>query len=187
MWTDYVVNVYCVKLQGKWNKNIPLCLLALLLMSLPVLQRSSYHFLTSLPNSKPICPVTLHHLLPFLQSHLQLSSQKNPLATFHFPFPMLSNVLYLQRQWKVTMGMVAEQAGTTNKDRKRHNYRVKQLVFICEPPWLFIWLLPSSSPSPPPPPPSIHTHTHTRVCIIDIFVNARPPEKPRSCHSNIVM
>ena len=23
MWTDYVVNVYCKKLQGKWNKNMP--------------------------------------------------------------------------------------------------------------------------------------------------------------------
>ena len=23
MWTDYVVNVYCEKLQGKWNKNMP--------------------------------------------------------------------------------------------------------------------------------------------------------------------
>ena len=23
MWTDYVVNVYCQKLQGKWNKNMP--------------------------------------------------------------------------------------------------------------------------------------------------------------------
>ena len=23
MWTDYVVNVYCEKLQGKWNKNLP--------------------------------------------------------------------------------------------------------------------------------------------------------------------
>ena len=22
-WTDYVVNVYCEKLQGKWNKNMP--------------------------------------------------------------------------------------------------------------------------------------------------------------------
>ena len=22
MWTDYVVNVYCEKLQGKWNKNM---------------------------------------------------------------------------------------------------------------------------------------------------------------------
>ena len=23
MWTDYAVNVYCHKLQGKWNKNMP--------------------------------------------------------------------------------------------------------------------------------------------------------------------
>ena len=23
MWTDYVVNVYCENLQGKWNKNMP--------------------------------------------------------------------------------------------------------------------------------------------------------------------
>ena len=23
MWIDYVVNVYCEKLQGKWNKNMP--------------------------------------------------------------------------------------------------------------------------------------------------------------------
>ena len=23
MWTDYVVNVYCQKLQGKWNKYMP--------------------------------------------------------------------------------------------------------------------------------------------------------------------
>ena len=23
MWTDYAVNVYCQKLQGKWNKNMP--------------------------------------------------------------------------------------------------------------------------------------------------------------------
>ena len=23
MWTDYVINVYCEKLQGKWNKNMP--------------------------------------------------------------------------------------------------------------------------------------------------------------------
>ena len=23
MWTDYVVDVYCEKLQGKWNKNMP--------------------------------------------------------------------------------------------------------------------------------------------------------------------
>ena len=23
MWTDFVVNVYCEKLQGKWNKNMP--------------------------------------------------------------------------------------------------------------------------------------------------------------------
>ena len=23
MWTDYVVNVYCEKLQGKWNTNTP--------------------------------------------------------------------------------------------------------------------------------------------------------------------
>ena len=23
MWTDYVVNVYCEKLQSKWNKNMP--------------------------------------------------------------------------------------------------------------------------------------------------------------------
>ena len=23
MWTDYVVNVYCENVQGKWNKNMP--------------------------------------------------------------------------------------------------------------------------------------------------------------------
>ena len=23
MWTDYGVNVYCEKLQGKWSKNMP--------------------------------------------------------------------------------------------------------------------------------------------------------------------
>ena len=23
MWSDYVVNVYCEKLQGKWNRNMP--------------------------------------------------------------------------------------------------------------------------------------------------------------------
>ena len=25
MWTDYVVNVYCEKLQGKWKKKIVAC------------------------------------------------------------------------------------------------------------------------------------------------------------------
>ena len=25
MWTDYVVNVYCEKLQGKWNKTCRMC------------------------------------------------------------------------------------------------------------------------------------------------------------------
>ena len=37
MWTDYVVNVYCEKLQGKWNKNMPRVLNAVCTIHTPCL------------------------------------------------------------------------------------------------------------------------------------------------------
>ena len=40
IWTDYVVNVYCEKLQGKWNKNMPHVLNAVLYTEIPCLEMS---------------------------------------------------------------------------------------------------------------------------------------------------
>ena len=40
MWTDYVVNVYCEKLQGKWNKNMPRVLNAVCTIHTPCLGMS---------------------------------------------------------------------------------------------------------------------------------------------------
>ena len=42
MWTDYVVNVYCEKVQSKWNKNMPHVLNAVCTIYTPKFQTGYY-------------------------------------------------------------------------------------------------------------------------------------------------
>ena len=64
MWTDYVVNVYCHKLQGKWNKNMPHVLKGVCTMiytEIPCLGMSGSNDMAVL---NQVCFQTLRHVNP---------------------------------------------------------------------------------------------------------------------------